>query len=69
MEKKITSIGLELKEVYTDLDDMYMRGTLWSKNGKHENYEIVLSMGELIEWINKNKIIERHKKYINKYID
>lgn len=69
MEEKTQTIGLELKEAYVNLDSLYMKGTIWSKNGSHENYEIVVSAGDLIGWMNKIKLIDQHKKYVNKIID
>jgi len=65
MEGKIKKIGLRIEEMYTNLDDMYIKGKIWSEKGNHGIYEIGMSAGEVIEWLNKNKIIERHKKYIN----
>tara|TARA_S200000501_G_C20594948_1_gene643282 strand:- start:126 stop:335 length:210 start_codon:yes stop_codon:yes gene_type:complete len=69
MEKKTQTLGLELKEAYVNLDSLYMKGTIWSKKGSHENYEIVVSAGDLIEWMNKIKLIDQHKIYIKSITD
>jgi hypothetical protein len=69
MEKKTTKIGLELKEGYYSMGTFYMKGSLWSKKGEHENYEIAVDTGELLKWVKKNNIIEKQKDYINLITD